>query len=128
MKPAFESSNSLCPIYAASERDRPELIGSATLLDFGKARFLVTAAHVHDWYTNHQVEIYSFGVVDGRARDVTLPQPFIKTNLPASGRREDDKLDFAFVRLEDPLADQIAKPRYFLPEVDPIVWTEKRRN
>jgi len=115
MKPAFESSNALCPIYAASERDRPELIGSATLVDFGKARFVVTAAHVHDWYSNNHVELYAFGVVDGVKRDVRLPQPFIKTSLPRSGNRDDDKFDFAFVRLEDSVANQIAEVRYFLP-------------
>ncbi len=115
MTPAFQASSALCPIYAGSERSRPELIGSGTLLDFGVARFLVTAAHVHDWYADASAELYTFGVVDGVERDVTIPQPFLKTALPSSGRREDDKIDFAFVRLTDLLADQIARIRYFLP-------------
>jgi hypothetical protein len=115
MNPRYACSNALCPTYAASDRERPELIGSGTLLDFGKARVLVTAAHVHDWYTTNEVELYTFGVVDGAPQQVQLPQPFIKTNPPASRRRADDKFDFAFVRLDDPIANQIAALRYFLP-------------
>lgn len=43
-----------------------------------------------------------------------LPQPF-QTTVPPNGKRSDDHLDFAFVRLSDSLADEIAKGRYFLP-------------
>lgn len=111
MKPNFEAINAICPIYAASDRQRPIPIGTGTLLDFGRARFLVTAAHVHDEYTEHTVELYTVG--DGVL--LQLPQPFQKTNLPASGKRDDDRLDFAFVRLEDSFADKIAKDRFFLP-------------
>jgi hypothetical protein len=115
MKSRYACSNALCPIYAASDRERPELIGSGTLLDFGKARLLVTAAHVHDWYTANKVELYTFGVADGVPKQVQIPQPFIKTDPPASGKRADDKFDFAFVRLDDETANQIAALRYFLP-------------
>ncbi|MEQ2005996.1 MAG: hypothetical protein ABMA26_04290 [Limisphaerales bacterium] len=115
MKPKFETSNALSPIYAASDRNRPELIGSATLLDFGKARFLVTAAHVVDWTSQNSVELYTFGVKNGRNQQIAIPQQFTITPLPESGNREDDKLDFAFIRLDEATADQIAKLRFFLP-------------
>jgi hypothetical protein len=110
MIPKFQSANCRCPIYAASDRGRPNLIGSATLLDFGKARFLVTAAHVHDEYLENKVELYvgSIGPL------LQLPQPFL-TTVVLSGDREDDRLDIAFVRLPDSLADNISKGRFFLP-------------
>lgn len=110
MSPKFQSANCLCPIYAASDRGRPNLIGSATLLDFGKARFLVTAAHVHDEYWENKVELYvgSIGPL------LELPQPF-QTTVALSGDRDEDRLDIAFVRLPDSLADNISKGRFFLP-------------
>jgi len=111
MKPKFESINSICPIYAASDRERPKLIGTGTLLDFGKARFLVTAAHVHDEYTENQVALY----VATAGALLELPQRFHKTVVPPSGKRDDDRLDFAFIRLTDTLADEVAKGRFFLP-------------
>ena len=111
MKSNFESINAVCPIYAASDRDRPCLIGTGTLLDFGKARFLVTAAHVHDEYTENRVAIYAAKA----GRLVELPQPFHTTVVPLSRERNDDRLDFAFVRLPDACADEIAEGRCFLP-------------
>ncbi len=111
MKPKFESINAICPIYAASYRERPNLIGTGTLLDFGRARFLATAAHVHDEYTEDQVALYV--AADGPL--IELPQPFHATIIPPSGKRDDDRLDFALIRLSDALADKIAKGRFFLP-------------
>jgi hypothetical protein len=111
MKPNFESINAICPIYTASDRERPNLIGTGTLLDFAKARFLVTAAHVHDEYTENQVALY----IATAGSLIELPQPFHTTVVPPSRKREDDRLDFAFVRLTDEIADEIAKGRFFLP-------------
>jgi hypothetical protein len=110
MSPKFQSANCVCPIYAASDRGRPNLIGSATLLDFGKARFLVTAAHVHDEYLENKVTLY----IGASGPLLELPQPLQTTVVP-SGNRDDDRLDIAFVRLPDSLADQISKGRFFLP-------------
>ena len=111
MKPNFESINAICPIYAASDRERPNLIGTGTLLDFGKARFLVTAAHVHDEYRESKVALY---VATGGPL-LELPHPFHTTVVPPSGKRDDDRLDFAFLRVPDSVADEIAKGRFFLP-------------
>jgi len=111
MKPEFESINCVCPIYAASDRGRANLIGTGTLLDFGKARFLVTAAHVEGERVENNVALYA-----GTSGPlVELPQPFQSTVPPAPGNRRHDRLDFAFVRLSDPLADRIARGRFFLP-------------
>src|SRR5690349_11127262 len=111
MTPIFESIKALCPIYCWSERERPELIGSGTLLDFGKARFLVTAAHVHDSSRlddETSAQLYTTGKDEsGKAKLLPLPQSFIVTTLPPSGQRADDRLDFAFVRISDELANQI---------------------
>ena len=111
MKPNFESINAISPIYAASDRERPNLIGTGTLLDFGQARFLVTAAHVLDEYKQNQVALY----IATAGPLLELPQPFHTTVVPPSGKRDDDRLDFAFVRLPDSLADAVAKGRFFLP-------------
>jgi hypothetical protein len=110
MTPKFQSANCVCPVYAASDRGRPNLIGSAILLDFGKARFLVTAAHVHDEYLENKVALY----VGATGPLLELPQPF-QTTVTTSGKRNDDRLDIAFVRLPDSLADEISKGRFFLP-------------
>lgn len=66
---------------------------------------------MHDEYTEHKVELYTVG--EGVL--LQLPQPFHKTSLPASGQRREDRLDFAFVRLDEPFADRIAIDRFFLP-------------
>jgi hypothetical protein len=102
----FEAIKAVCPIYVGTERQRPELIGSGTLLDFGKGRFIVTAAHVHDQST----KLYTLG-----SNLLRLPKTFVKTSLPASGERKDDRLDFAFARLDEPMADELAKRHCFLP-------------
>src|SRR5665213_3570738 len=102
MIPKFVSIKSVCPIYTATERNRPELIGSATLLDFGKARFIVTAAHVHD-------RCYGGRYTLGPTGLLKLPKDFVKTSLPASGDRENDHFDFAFAKFDEPTANEVAK-------------------
>src|SRR5580693_7776264 len=110
MSQKFESINCVCPIYAGSDRGRANLIGTATLLDFGKARFLVTAAHVHDEFIENNATLYA-----GTSGPLLeLPQPFQSTVAP-NGKRANDRLDFAFVRLPNLLADKIGKGRFFLP-------------
>ena len=111
MKPTYESINAICPIHKGSDRDRPKLIGTGTLLDFGKARFLVTAAHVLDENTEHEETLY----ISGGAGLVVLTGQSFSVRVPALGTREDDRLDFAVVNLGDSLADEVAKARYFLP-------------
>jgi hypothetical protein len=113
MKPNYESINAICPIHAASERDRPLLTGTGTLLDFGKARFLVTAAHVYDEYSQRHMALYIPAGTMGAL--VELSGEAFSTSIPKSGKRSDDRLDLSFVCLNDVLADEVAKARYFLP-------------
>jgi hypothetical protein len=106
-------ADSAVPVYRYVARGTPELIGSAVLLEICERRFLCTAAHVLD-------------ARDGR--DVHLPhgrtlQPFGAavhiTQMPASGRREDDKLDFAIVELEGDNFDRFSSYRFItLAEID----------
>lgn len=106
----------MCPIYGPdSGRDRPKLIGSGVLLDFAKARFLITAAHVYDWFEENESKMYVPGIGEGGKGLVEMHGQFIKASLPASGKRDDDKYDWACIRLDNELADQIAVVRYFLP-------------
>jgi hypothetical protein len=104
----FESIKAVCPIYTSTERNRAELMGSAILLDFGKARFIVTAAHVHDL-------CYGGRFTLGPISLLPLPKKFVKISMPASANRDDDHLDFAFAQFDTPTADELAKRWYFLP-------------
>jgi hypothetical protein len=105
-----ESIKAVCPIYRETDRKRPELIGSGTLIDFGKARFIVTAAHVHDLAMNPWTGLHTLGL-----NLLPLPKAFVKVSLPGSGKRNDDHLDFAFARFDDAAADELAKRKFFLP-------------
>jgi hypothetical protein len=109
----YESINAICPIHAASDRDRPILTGTGTLLDFGKERFLVTAAHVYDEYTQRHMTLYIPAGANGVL--VELSGQAFSTSIPKSGKRTDDRLDLAFICLNSLLADEVAKARYFLP-------------
>lgn len=105
-----ESIKAVCPIYRETDRKRPELIGSGILIDFGKARYIVTAAHVHDLAMNPWRGLYTLG-----QNLVPLPKAFVKASLPGSGKREDDHLDFAFARFDEATADELAERKFFLP-------------
>lgn len=111
MQSQFMATKCICPLWEATDRDRPKLAGTATLLDFGKARFLVTAAHVIDHDKRSVIQPYFF---DG-SKLAELPPGFVHTPMPASGTREDDRIDIAFLRLDNATADLLALTFYFLP-------------
>src|SRR6266511_981419 len=105
MQSEFMATKSICPLWEATDRDRPKLAGTGTLLDFGKARFLVTAAHVIDHDAASVIQPYFF---DG-SKLTELPTGFVHTPMPASGTREDDRIDISFLRLDNATADLLAK-------------------
>lgn len=111
MKPKFEAFKALCPVYADGESPKPDLIGSGVLLDFGVARFFTTAAHAADTIKGRKSPFYlptadDFAAVTGDC---------ISTSLPVTGNRDDDKIDFAFLHIDDATANKIAQTRFFLP-------------
>ncbi len=111
MQSQFMATKCICPLWEVTDRDRPQLAGTGTLLDFGKARFLVTAAHVIDHDKKSVIQPYFF---DG-SKLTELPPGFVHTPMPASGSREDDLIDVSFLRLDEATADRLARTFYFLP-------------
>lgn len=106
-------ADSAIPVYRQVKKGTPEVIGSAVLLHICGRRFLCTAAHVLDArdgrnvYLPHGDTLQVFGA------------PVHITQIPASGRRDDDKLDFAVVELEGENADRFSSRRFItLPEID----------
>ena len=79
------------PIIFYDERECPHIEGSCVLLQIGKYRFLLTAAHVLD--SRHQL------YVAGEKEAFSLQGPKYSTNPPASKSRSEDKLDVAIIEL-----------------------------
>jgi len=111
MQSQFMATKCICPLWEATDRDRPKLAGTGTLLDFGTARFLITAAHVIDHDNTSVIQPYFF---DG-SKLAELPTGFVHTPMPASGSREDDRIDISFLRLDDTTANLLAQTFFFLP-------------
>src|SRR5438876_3274954 len=78
-----------------TEHGEPEPVGSCALLWHRARRCLVSAAHVLDVFRSHPLSI-------GTASSWhTLEGEFRATNVPATGKREDDAYDYAFMLLSD---------------------------
>jgi hypothetical protein len=99
----------ITPIWGATESGIPELIATGTLLDLGRAKLLVTAAHVLDW--NLTTTLY-FNA--GKQLEVLGGASF-RTALPESECRKDDRIDIGCIRLSDAIADKLRQSFYFLP-------------
>lgn len=105
--------DSVIPVYRQVARGTPELIGSAVLLRIRDATFLCTAAHVLEAREGANVYL---------PHGDTL-QPFVGrlhvTRPPSTGRRVDDKFDFALDRLDAERADRFTKYRVItLDQID----------
>ncbi|MEM9478810.1 MAG: hypothetical protein AAGA58_04015 [Verrucomicrobiota bacterium] len=98
MSPLFES---LCPVYVQREFERPDQIGTAVLLQFGPAVFLLTAAHVADEAKNGRLMIPSKDGIVGVIGTLS------SIELPRTGRRCDDKIDIACIRLDEKFAERL---------------------
>src|SRR5262245_9510017 len=87
--PAFRGDYYTIPMYAMGAGERPEAGGSATLLQVGLQKFLVTAAHVI------RREFIWFPIDGGFRR---LNSPGVITNSPGESLR-DDHGDLAIFQL-----------------------------
>ena len=92
--------NSVRPIYGSTEHGKPYHIGSCVLIEIDKKKYLVTAGHVIDH--NKTTTLY----VSGKSQLVQLEAEALITNSD-TGRRDDDKLDFAILSLSDEITAQL---------------------
>jgi len=77
---------------------KSELIGSGVLIRICNRTFLLTAAHVADFKSEGSI------MIPGRDWFMSPGGCYHTMNLPVSGNRADDKLDAAFVCLDDDFA------------------------
>jgi hypothetical protein len=98
----------VCPLYAPDATDRPAGVGSAVLLTVDGERLLLTAAHVVERY--EEVFFPGDGVLERLSGDT------LTTALPPSGRREDDRFDFAAVVLSESAVSRMTTLRFLEPQ------------
>jgi hypothetical protein len=94
--------DSLCPVFLQrSDRDFVEQIGSAVLLKMSNEVLLLSAAHV--------LEGDSEGILSIPCRNsiCAVQGTQIAVGLPASGRRADDRVDIACIKLDRMIADDL---------------------
>ena len=91
------------PIYGTDESANPVpmAIGTCVLIERGDDKYLVTAAHVAD----HERETSLY--VGAAGKLIALPKGFYCT-VPPDGDRGKDHLDFAFIRLDAMVLEQMA--------------------
>lgn len=82
---------SVRPIYGTDDGERPEIIGSALLIDIDGSKFVVTAAHIADWTRTHG--LFVSGTVG--TQPVQIDGDITMTVAP-NQQRGLDKMDFAF--------------------------------
>jgi len=81
------------PIYRPDARGKPEAIGSAVMLAIGPIRFLVSAAHVLNERSHHNLYFPT------ESELVPLRGDFTRIFSTAARTEEDDHVDLAVVRL-----------------------------
>jgi hypothetical protein len=80
---------------------KSELIGSGVMIRICNRTFLLTAAHVADFKSEGAI------MIPGRDGFMSPGGYYHTMNLPASGNRDDDKLDVAYVCLDNDCADNL---------------------
>jgi hypothetical protein len=100
-----QTTRYVIPLYAIDENKERYALGTAVLLKINDKHFLITAAHVMDenknprWATDIEIP--------GKNKFIPLNGQVIKTPLPPSGKRNDDKWDTAVVQLNNDLITQL---------------------
>lgn len=88
-------------IFGANSKGEPEFLGCGIILRHNADYFLITAAHVIDRLDSMPL------FIDGENHLVQLSGELLATPMPSSGRRCDDKLDIAVIRLENNTVTQL---------------------
>lgn len=97
------------PLFKKVPGKRPSLFGSGFLVSSAKSTYLVSAAHVLDDYS--QLYYYIKPTVTSK-----LVGTLIRTKLPRSRSRDDDRVDVGVLRLEgDYLPPYVDVEKYALP-------------
>lgn len=101
MSPLF---NCLCPVFLLTpEANRIQQIATAVLLKLGDRVFLLTAAHVTDKGKDGTLLVPTATGIEPLCGKV------VSLALPRTGKREDDKVDVAYVELDPDLAVELTK-------------------
>lgn len=98
------------PIFTVDGRERPDAHGSCVLLRVGDRHFALSAAHVFD--SMEENELY----IAGETHLLSLPRNWYGTPMPASGKREDDKIDVAFLEVPDSVVAEMGNCLWLAPE------------
>ncbi|MGZ4963606.1 MAG: hypothetical protein ACXWKG_05170 [Limisphaerales bacterium] len=99
---------------------RPDQIGSGVLIQIGDDKFFLTAAHVSDQEEDGTI------LIPGRRGLIEPTGYFARMRKPASGRREDDKMDIAYYRLSDECVADMDAECLFLERPDVNLEGEPR--
>jgi hypothetical protein len=93
--------SSVCPISIRYPSGVVDALGSGVFITLGGYKFLLTAARVTDRATTGDL------IVSGRERAIYLEGFHASGQLPSSGSRNDDTLDIAYFRLQEPFVAQL---------------------
>ena len=113
-----QSTKYVIPLYAIDKTGDRYALGSAALLTINAKKFLISAAHVFDENKNpeHPTDIE----IPGKNTFIPISGSVIKSALPPSGKRSDDKIDIAVVPLNDTIAEQLGRHTFLdVSQVDP---------
>ena len=112
--------SAVLPVFG-SIGNKLELLGSSVLIGIGHEIFLLTAAHVTDFSTSHDL------MVPGKDSFVHITGSFADMRMPASGRRMEDRYDIAYYKLDLEFIERI-HPDFTMIEsedADTLDQTEK---
>jgi hypothetical protein len=90
--------NAICPLWILGNQNRPDFVGSSTLLRFGDGHFLVSCAHVADNIDSREVVF-----IAGETLKRVSGQGRI-SNLQPGEARQKDRVDSFFIRLSEETA------------------------
>lgn len=105
--------SAVCPISIRYPSGVVAALGSGVFITLGGYKFLLTAAHVTDCAATGDL------VVSGREGAIYLEGFRASGRLPSSGNRDDDALDIAYFRLQEPFVAQL-NPFFTFLEIDDL--------
>jgi hypothetical protein len=92
--------------------DFPSPLASCIFVKFGNSYFLITAAHVYDEGPSDLFIILP-------DKEITIGGELASTRLPVSGDRKDDKIDIAFIKIQDDIVNDISQ-RFKFIEIEEV--------
>lgn len=105
----MDQLNSVCPIFCDREGERIYQVGSGVLIEFRGYEFLLTAAHVID-------ELKDSSLLVPHSKSEIKPIEGSYSYIKASGRRDDDFLDYGYFKLDKSFLAGLKEHFYFVKE------------